>query len=469
MLPRRPALGPLAAPRLARVAPRGHEVVEFDGPVLELMTERAHALRPRIAALGPDILADEFDADALPAPAARGRPDARRSATPCSTSARSPASATCGRPRAASGRAIDPWRPTGEVSDDEACAIVDGARPRMQQSARDGLPGARPARSTAAPAGRAPAAARRSARAARATTTARPTGARDASAEALGHKGADLIAPGNTLASFDAALEAGVDMIEFDVLPERRRRAARARPRLPATRAARRRPRWSRASTHLAARRVRRPGPRRRPQAPRLRGAGVDALRERGLDGRASSPRSTSPSSPTSGGRARAAPGLVGAQGRARLHSQSPPTRVPALAACALRARPSRAAPPARCASAGSTRSWPTGAWSARPWSRAVRGAGGELYVWTVDERERIAQLEALGVTGVITNDPRLFAQRLISHDRRDTASAEGRSGPRAAPWSASAGGRGPCGPVAPLHVDVPRRTMRAPGFGSGR
>ena len=37
----------------------------------------------------------------------------------------------------------------------------------------------------------------------------------------VGHKGADLIAPGNTAASFDAALAAGVDMIEFDVLPER--------------------------------------------------------------------------------------------------------------------------------------------------------------------------------------------------------------------------------------------------------
>src|SRR4051794_2787030 len=36
----------------------------------------------------------------------------------------------------------------------------------------------------------------------------------------IGHKGADHIAPGNTLASFDAALEHGVDMIEFDVLPE---------------------------------------------------------------------------------------------------------------------------------------------------------------------------------------------------------------------------------------------------------
>src|SRR5207302_10031506 len=37
----------------------------------------------------------------------------------------------------------------------------------------------------------------------------------------VGHKGADLIAPGNTLASFDAAQAAGVEMIEFDVLSER--------------------------------------------------------------------------------------------------------------------------------------------------------------------------------------------------------------------------------------------------------
>ena len=35
----------------------------------------------------------------------------------------------------------------------------------------------------------------------------------------VGHKGADLIAPGNTAASFEAALACGVDMIEFDVLP----------------------------------------------------------------------------------------------------------------------------------------------------------------------------------------------------------------------------------------------------------
>jgi glycerophosphoryl diester phosphodiesterase len=40
---------------------------------------------------------------------------------------------------------------------------------------------------------------------------------------------------------------------------------------------------------------------------------------------------------------------------------------------------------------------------------QALREAGGDLYVWTVDDPDRIRALEALGVTGVITNDPRLF------------------------------------------------------------
>jgi glycerophosphoryl diester phosphodiesterase len=41
----------------------------------------------------------------------------------------------------------------------------------------------------------------------------------------------------------------------------------------------------------------------------------------------------------------------------------------------------------------------------------AVGAAGGELYVWTVDDLGRLRELEAMGVTGVITNDPRLFAK----------------------------------------------------------
>ncbi len=42
---------------------------------------------------------------------------------------------------------------------------------------------------------------------------------------------------------------------------------------------------------------------------------------------------------------------------------------------------------------------------------RAVRGAGGELYVWTVDDAERLLSLHALGVSAVITNDRELFAR----------------------------------------------------------
>ena len=41
--------------------------------------------------------------------------------------------------------------------------------------------------------------------------------------------------------------------------------------------------------------------------------------------------------------------------------------------------------------------------------AREVHGAGGELYVWTVDDADRIAALERLGADGIITNDPRLF------------------------------------------------------------
>jgi glycerophosphoryl diester phosphodiesterase len=40
---------------------------------------------------------------------------------------------------------------------------------------------------------------------------------------------------------------------------------------------------------------------------------------------------------------------------------------------------------------------------------RAVRAAGGEVYVWTVDDAETVRSLVALGVDGIITNDPRLF------------------------------------------------------------
>ena len=40
---------------------------------------------------------------------------------------------------------------------------------------------------------------------------------------------------------------------------------------------------------------------------------------------------------------------------------------------------------------------------------RAVAAGGGELYVWTVDDVRMIDRFTAMGVDGIITNDPRLF------------------------------------------------------------
>lgn len=40
---------------------------------------------------------------------------------------------------------------------------------------------------------------------------------------------------------------------------------------------------------------------------------------------------------------------------------------------------------------------------------KTVHDAGGELYSWTVDDRETIGKLFDMGVDGVVSNDPRLF------------------------------------------------------------
>ena len=428
-LRRRPALAGARARRAWLVLrARGHEVVEFDGPVLELMTEARTRFDQRLAALGPDILAEEFDEQRFLRPPARGRPDARRSATRCSTSARSRASATSGRPRAAGTPQLDPWRPTRHVSDDEALAVVArcargcASRPR---------PGCRPAtaRSTIydAPAARARAAGRGSAPAARATTTARPTGARDASASAaraplrrVGHKGADLIAPGNTLASFDAALAAGVDMIEFDVLPERDGRPAAPRPRLRGSPPSARRSRSSEGARPSRLARLRRHRARRRPQAPRLRGArGRRAARARARRAQRWSRRSTRESlAAVRARRAGAAPRLVGPQGRSATTRARSLYELPALVALEVYRRVlPRPRAPRRSAPAAATRSWPTGALVTAPLVRAVRRR--RRRALRVDGRRRGAASAALEAMGVDRRDHQRSAAVRLAGRRR--------------------------------------------------
>ncbi|HEX6020688.1 MAG TPA: glycerophosphodiester phosphodiesterase [Solirubrobacter sp.] len=219
----------------------------------------------------------------------------------------------------------------------------------------------------------------------------------------VGHKGADLIAPGNTLASFDAAIEHGVDMIEFDVL-EHEGRLVLAHDYAHVDGA----PALEEGLAHLAASDVdldvdlKLPGYEQRV---------VDALREHGLIER----------SLVSSTWMRSLVKIRASEPRLRLGWSVPRLRNDPTAAWLTRL-------PAYAGAAYLRTKLPTlvrghlaaGRCDAlmSHWRlvtprlvRAVRQAGGEIYVWTVDDGRRIGRLERLGVTGVITNDPRLFAQ----------------------------------------------------------
>ncbi len=116
---------------------RGHAVVEFDGPVLELMTESRRRFDLRLAALGPDVLAEEFDA---PRFLRRLREDdPTRGIGDALLDQRTVAGiGNLWKAEACWGAAIDPWRPTGDVPDDEATRAIDLLRPRMRHSAETG-------------------------------------------------------------------------------------------------------------------------------------------------------------------------------------------------------------------------------------------------------------------------------------------------------------------------------------------
>jgi endonuclease-8 len=116
---------------------KAHEVVEFDGPVLELMTEGRTRFDQRLAALGPDVLAPEFDFQRF---LTRLRSDDQtRFIGDALLDQRNVAG--IGNIWKAEGcweAAIDPWRPVREVSDSEVVAIIEAVRPRMRQSAEFG-------------------------------------------------------------------------------------------------------------------------------------------------------------------------------------------------------------------------------------------------------------------------------------------------------------------------------------------
>ncbi len=113
------------------------EVVQFDGPVLELLTDSRTRFDRRLAALGPDVLAPEFDFDRF---LARLRADdPTRGIGDALLDQRTVAGiGNLWKAESCFDAAIDPWRPVREISDQEARAIIEAARPRMFESARTG-------------------------------------------------------------------------------------------------------------------------------------------------------------------------------------------------------------------------------------------------------------------------------------------------------------------------------------------
>src|ERR1700677_4879067 len=228
----------------------------------------------------------------------------------------------------------------------------------------------------------------------------------------VGHKGAADIERGNTLASFDAALRYDVDMIELDVLSEHADGSGRllvahdhedVRSRTALT--------FEQALEHLAGPEfagleldvdVKIPGYELRV---------VERLREHGLVQRTL----VSGMYPSGLAQIRAAePGLRLGWSVPRVRRDYTTDMLTAIPALAMLTG-YRATLPRRARTA-----LQEGRFDAimAHWRvvtpalvRGVAEGGGELYVWTVDDARMIERLSAMGVDGIITNDPRLFSR----------------------------------------------------------
>jgi glycerophosphoryl diester phosphodiesterase len=227
----------------------------------------------------------------------------------------------------------------------------------------------------------------------------------------VGHKGADLISPGNTVASFEAALAAGVDMIEFDVLRLRDGRLVFAHDYEDA---AKRRPlTLDEGFDHLAGDAygaleldidMKLPGYEREV---------IEAIESRGLADRVLISSHYIESLDECRRLAPQIPRGLSVPKVKRDYTKSA-LALPAYGVARLmRARlPRRIDPLMREGRIQAVMSH----WLlvSRRLVDVAHASGGEVYVWTVDDPRRIERLHELGVHAVITNDPRLFGARTL-------------------------------------------------------
>lgn len=127
------------APRRAwlRLTVGDHEVVQFDGPVLDLLTGLRARIDRRVAQLGPDVLGEDFDnRDFLHR---LRQDDPTRPFGDTLLDQRIVAGlGTIWRAESLFDAGVSPLTPNARITDEQACAVIAGVRPRMADSAQGG-------------------------------------------------------------------------------------------------------------------------------------------------------------------------------------------------------------------------------------------------------------------------------------------------------------------------------------------
>jgi glycerophosphoryl diester phosphodiesterase len=222
----------------------------------------------------------------------------------------------------------------------------------------------------------------------------------------VGHKGADLLAPGNTFESFQAALEMGVHMIEFDVLPTSDGRLVLAHD--PVDAASRDPLTLEEGLDHFASDAYADVELDVDLKAPGYEREVAEALAERGLLDRSLVSSTYMRSMDVLG---EVMPGVRRGWSVPRAkrdYTRSP--LAPAVYGLLVAWRKLLPRQTARLVRNGRIEAVMSHfLLASAELVRAVHAEGGEVYVWTVDESKRIELLDSMGVDGVITNDPRLF------------------------------------------------------------